>query len=118
MYHAVRAAVRHVREPTAEERAELARATPETRAFLTVKIAEERNGRRSTAAEIRHLAVETMAYANALAEIADARELEESGICPLPFTLEELAADADEAAAMRAAEKQPPPDISPWWPNR
>src|SRR5271166_3055026 len=97
MFHALRAAVREVREPTAEERAEFASATPETRAFLTVRLAEARTGQRISAAEIRVLAEQSRAYAEALAQVADQREREERGE-GLPFTLEELA-EAHDAPA-------------------
>lgn len=99
MYRALRGAVNHRREPSHEERAELAAASPATRAFLTVRLAEDRSGRRVTSAEIDGLVAETRAYADALAAVAEERRQAERGAPRIPFSLEELAAAADERAA-------------------
>ncbi len=94
MQRALRAVVRGVREPTAEERAEFAAATPETRAFLTVKIAEQREGMRMPAWAIQQLEEEARAYADALGTLRAERERlerqEATGESGLPFALEEV----------------------------
>jgi hypothetical protein len=99
MRHALRAAVRGVREPSHEERAELAGASPETQAYLSVRIAEAERGRPLTAREIAQMAQQTLAFGMALTEVARERmrleRQEDTGDNGLGFTLEEMAAEAD-----------------------
>ncbi len=76
---------------THDERAEWARATPETRAQATVWLLEEQHKERAPAAVIARMADDAEAYARALRTLADARAVEESGETPLAFTLDEIA---------------------------
>src|SRR5271166_4710549 len=99
MERALRAAVRQVREPTHAERAELAGASPDTQAYLSVRMAEQAAGHRLSVGEIRTMEAQTRAFADAIGRLADERERLErqkaTGDNGLGFTLEELAAGAD-----------------------
>ena len=100
MQRAARADIRGVRQITAEERHEIATSTPDTRAFLTVQMAErEHGGQRMPAWAIRDLEQKTRDFADALGRIAAERERvetrESTGQNGLGFTLEQLADEAD-----------------------
>lgn len=104
MQHAFRATLRGVRGTTQEELQEFATATPETRAFLTVRMADEQaraQGRHPpTSADLARIAAEAHAFAAALDQLAEARALverREAGAAPA-VTVDDLlsAADAPE----------------------
>lgn len=92
-------------QTTHEERAEWAAAAPETRAAMTVRMAEEQAGARMPSWAIHRIADEALAYGNALKAIAAEREREETG-APLPFTLDEI---ADVSTARAGDDDEHPP---------